>query len=179
MRRFILSVTIRLWVLLYNNISWSIVSFSFFTACTFSTPHLPLSVHCSRFRCRAGWLMVNLGLGPGGERGEEAAAMKKRWHFTAIIHPCFVPAALRSVCTGMECRAEGCWDGGMNGAGCGGKRGGRGVIGGFERWRSHGVKMWDTYEDRIRETKASVFLTHYLWLLILMIFFFLLSSLVS
>lgn len=106
--------------------------------------------------------MVNAGLGPGGERGEEAAAMKKRWHFTAIIHPCFVPAALRTVCTGMECRAEGCWDGGMNGAGCGERRGGRGGDWGFERWRSHGVKVWDTYEERIRETKASVFLPHYL-----------------
>lgn len=98
---------------------------------------LPLSVHCSRFRCCAGRLMVNFGLGPGGERGEEAAATKKRWHFTAIIHPCFVPAALRSVCTGMECRAEGCWDGGMNGVGCGGRRG---VIGGLRGEEVMGLK---------------------------------------
>lgn len=143
------------------------------SACTLSTFHpLPLSLHCSMFRCSASWLMVNFGLGPGGEWGEEAAAMKKWWHFTAIIHLCFVPAALRSVCTRMECRVEGCWDGGMNGVGCEGRGWGEGGDWGFARWRSHGVKVWDTYEERIRETKASVFLPHYLWLFIRFIMLF-------
>lgn len=121
------------------NLSCSIVLLSLYTACTFFTLRpLPLSVHCSTFRCSASWLMVNFGLGPGGERGEEAAAMKKWWHFTAIIHLCFVPAALRSVCTGMECRAEGCWDGGMNGVGCEGRRWGRGWLGVWEVKKSWG-----------------------------------------
>lgn len=106
-------------------------------------PSFPLSVHCSMFRCcAAGWLMVNLGLGPGAERGEEVAAMKKRWHFTAIIHPCFVPAVLRSVCTRMERRVEGCRNGGMNGVGCGGWRGGGriGVTGGLQGEEVMGLK---------------------------------------
>lgn len=72
--------------------------------------------------------------------------MKKRRHFTAIIHPCFVPAALRSVCTGMECRAEGCRDGGMNGEGCGVRKrrrregGERGLIGGLRGEKVMGFK---------------------------------------
>lgn len=74
------------------------------------------------------WLMDNLG-------SALAAAMKKWWHVTAIIHPGFVPAALRSVCSGMERRAEGWRDGGMNGAGCGCWWG---VDWATERWRSQG-----------------------------------------
>ena len=51
--------------------------------------------------------MVNAGLGPGAERrGEETEATEKWPHFTAIIHPCFVAATPRSVCTGMGRRAE-------------------------------------------------------------------------
>lgn len=75
-------------------------------ACTFST-FLPLSVHCSRFRCCGGWLMVNLrGSAVAQSEGRRRPSWRKRGHFTAIIHPCFVPAALPSVCIGMECRGR-------------------------------------------------------------------------
>lgn len=110
-----------------SGIFWSITLFiilsvsfavllSVFNACTVAVPSLrPGSVHCSALRCSASWLMVNFGLGAGRERGEEeeeeyeaaaTAAAKKWWHFTAIIHPCFVPAA-PAECLHWECRVRG------------------------------------------------------------------------
>ena len=121
---------------------------------------LSRSVHCSSFRCRAaGWLMVNAGLGPGGQRGEEVEAREE----TVTFH-CHYSSVLCSRC------AEEClhWDGvqggereaemeGWMGQGVEGeRRGGGGGGRGFERWRSHGVKVWDTSEDRIRDKDLCV-----------------------
>lgn len=88
---------------------------------------LPLSVHCfSSGALPAGWWLT-LGSALADSEGRRRRPAKKWWHFTAIIHLCFVPATPRSVCTGMERRVEGCWDAGMNSAGCEwGKTRGRG-----------------------------------------------------
>lgn len=59
------------------------------TVCTCTTHHaLPLSVHCSTFRCSASWLMVNFGLGCG----ESVGRRRQPWRNGDISPPLFICA---------------------------------------------------------------------------------------
>lgn len=90
------------------------------SACTFAVPSLhPGSVHCSALRCPASWLMVNFGLGAGGERGgvggrswrrEQRQQQRRHGDISPPLFICALfPLRRLSVCAGSaECGAEGC-----------------------------------------------------------------------
>lgn len=105
----------------------------------------------------AGWLMDNLGLGAGGQRGV-GGGRRPPWRNGDISLPLFIRAlflqhqgvfALGWSAGRRDDAIEGWMGQGVDVRG--------GVDRATERWRSHGVKMWDTYEEMIRDTKTLCF----------------------